>query len=148
MSEVRARTEINASLEQVWETIMDPDRLADWVTIHRGVRDVSAKPMTRGATMEQTLRMHGVSFHVHWKLVDVTAPRSADWEGRGPANSRARISYRLSGGDGRPTVFEYSNEFTPPGGRLGNVAGRVIVGAASEREANNSLARLKALLER
>jgi hypothetical protein len=39
------------------------------------------------------------------------------------------------------------NEFTPPGGRLGTVASRVIVGAASEREANSSLARLKALLE-
>ena len=34
-----------------------------------------------------------------------------------------------------------------PGGRLGNVASRVIVGATSEREASGSLARLKALLE-
>jgi hypothetical protein len=31
---------------------------------------------------------------------------------------------------------------------LGNVASRVIVGAASEREATGSLSRLKALLER
>ncbi len=46
-----------------------------------------------------------------------------------------------------PTVFEYTNEFHPPGGRLGNVASRFIVGATSEREATNSLARLKALLE-
>ena len=45
-------------------------------------------------------------------------------------------------------MFEYTNEFTAPGGRLGNVASRVLVGAASEREARNSLARLKALLER
>ena len=45
-------------------------------------------------------------------------------------------------------MFAYTNEFHLPGGRLGNVASRVIVGATSEREANNSLARLKALLER
>jgi hypothetical protein len=45
-------------------------------------------------------------------------------------------------------VFDYTNEFTPPGGRLGTVASRMIVGAASEREANNSLSRLKALVER
>ena len=45
-------------------------------------------------------------------------------------------------------MFEYTNEFTPPGGMLGNVASRVIVGAASEREAQNSLRALKRLLER
>ena len=148
MSRVQAKIQINAPIERVWETIMDPDRLGDWVTIHRSVRSVSQRPLTTGATMGQTLRMHGVSFHVDWTLSDVSPPHRADWQGRGPAGSRAAICYRLDGGDGTPTVFEYTNEFTAPGGRLGNVASRVLVGAASEREARNSLARLKALLER
>jgi uncharacterized protein YndB with AHSA1/START domain len=147
MSQVRAKIEIDAPIERVWETVMDPDRLGDWVTIHRSVQSVSHRPLTTGTTMQQTLRMHGVSFHVNWTLADVTPPRRADWEGRGPAGSRAVIAYRLTGGNDAPTVFEYTNEFTAPGGRLGNVASRVIVGAASEREAHNSLARLKALVE-
>lgn len=148
MSTVHAKIDIRAPVEQVWETVMDPARLKDWVTIHRSVSDVSAEPLTRGATMSQVLHIRGVSFHVHWTLVDVSAPHRAEWEGHGPAHSRARIQYQLSSdGDGR-TVFEYTNEFHPPGGTLGSVASRVIVGAASEREANRSLARLKALLER
>jgi hypothetical protein len=72
----------------------------------------------------------------------------AEWTGRGPAHSRARIRYELSSDDDGSTDFEYFNEFTPPGGRLGVVASRVIVGAASEREADRSLQKLKALLER
>jgi hypothetical protein len=92
--------------------------------------------------------MRGVSFHVHWTLTDVSSPHHAEWEGQGPAHSVARIRYELSGDGDGPTRFAYTNEFMPPGGRLGSVASRVIVGAASEREANNSLARLKALLER
>ena len=148
MSTVHVTTEIAAPIERVWEVVMDPSRLKDWVTIHRSVREVSANPLRKGATMEQTLHMRGVSFRVHWTLVEMNAPTHAEWEGRGPAHSRALIRYELSDdGDGR-TVFDYINEFTPPGGRLGSVASRVIVGAASEREANNSLARLKALLER
>ena len=98
--------------------------------------------------MDQVLHMRGVSFHVHWTLVDASAPNVAEWEGRGPAHSRARIRYELSGDDDGHTLFEYTNEFTVPGGRLGSVASRVIVGAASEREANGSLQRLKALVER
>jgi uncharacterized membrane protein len=98
--------------------------------------------------MDQVLAMRGVSFRVHWTLVDVNEPNHAEWEGRGPAHSEARIRYELSSDGDNQTEFNYTNEFTPPGGRLGNIASRVIVGAASEREANNSLQRLKALLER
>jgi uncharacterized protein YndB with AHSA1/START domain len=149
MSTVHAQTTIDAPAERVWETVMDPSKLKDWVTIHRSVRDVSSNPLRKGSTMEQVLQLRGVPFHVHWTLVDVNAPSHAEWEGLGPAHSRARIRYELSpaeNGDG--TVFDYLNEFTPPGGKMGAAASRVIVGAASEREANNSLRRLKTLLER
>jgi uncharacterized protein YndB with AHSA1/START domain len=148
MSTVHAHIEIDAPAQRVWETVMDPAHLKDWVTIHRSVRNVSDKPLRRGSTMDQVLHMRGVSFHVHWTLTDVSSPRHAEWEGQGPAHSVARIRYELSEeGDG-PTRFAYTNEFVPPGGRLGNVASRFIVGGTSEREANSSLARLKALLER
>ncbi len=150
MSTVHVKIEIKASPQKVWDTVMDPYKLEEWVTIHRSIRGVSDRPMRKGSTMEQVLHMRGVSFHVNWTLVNVDQPNHAEWEGRGPAHSRARIVYILSSdgdGDG-PTRFEYINEFTPPGGRLGNVASRVIVGAASEREARSSLNRLKALLEK
>jgi uncharacterized membrane protein len=148
MSTVRVKIDIDAPIERVWETVMDPERLKDWVTIHRSVKDVSQTPLRRGATMDQVLHMRGVSFRVHWTLVDLHEPDHAEWKGRGPARSEARIRYELSANGDDATTFGYTNEFTPPGGRLGNVASRVVVGAASEREANNSLERLKALLER
>jgi uncharacterized membrane protein len=148
MSTVRVRIEIEAPIERVWETVMDPHRLEDWVTIHRSLKDVSDTPLRQGATMDQVLHMRGVSFRVHWTLVDMREPNHAEWEGRGPARSQARIRYELSSDGDAQTAFDYINEFTPPGGRLGQVASRVVVGAASEREANSSLQRLKALLER
>jgi uncharacterized protein YndB with AHSA1/START domain len=148
MSTVHATIKIDVPVQRVWDTVMDPNHLKDWVTIHRSVRDVSDQPLRRGSTMEQVLHIRGVSFHVHWTLTDVTSPRHAEWEGQGPAHSLARIRYELSGDREGPTKFDYTNEFAPPGGRLGSVASRFIVGATSQREANNSLARLKALLER
>ena len=148
MSRVQVKIDLDAPIERVWETVMDPSRLKDWVTIHRAVRDVSEEPLRKGATLDQILHLRGVSFRVHWTLVDVSAPNHAEWEGRGPAHSRALIRYELSPDGESGTHFEYTNEFTPPGGRLGIVASRVIMGAVSEREANNSLVRLKELVER
>ncbi len=146
MSAVRVKIKINAPAQRVWDTIMDPRRFGEWVTIHRQVRNFST-PMTRGSTMDQVLHMRGVSFHVHWTLADCHAPNLAVWEGQGPARSKALIRYELSGDGGGPTEFAYTNEFSAPGGRLGTLASRVVVGGASEREARNSLQQLKALIE-
>jgi hypothetical protein len=98
--------------------------------------------------MDQVLHMRGVSFTVHWTLEEVDKPKRAEWVGRGPAMSRASITYRLSGPAEGPTTFEYTNEFSAPGGRLGAAASRVVVGSGPEREAHQTLARLKQLLER
>ena len=97
--------------------------------------------------MDQILQIHGVRFKVHWTLDSVIAPSSAEWHGRGPALSHALIRYALSGGREGPTQFDYVNEFHPPGGPFGDVASKVLIGNVPEREAHESLTRLKALIE-
>lgn len=148
MSTVHAQISIDASLHRVWDTVMDPHRLGEWVTIHSGVTLHSRDPTAAGARMDQMLRVVGVTFTVHWTLAAVEAPREAEWRGRGPALSRALIRYLLSGDTHGPTTFDYTNEFHAPGGALGNVASRFVIGHISEREAHDSLQRLKALIER
>jgi len=148
VSVVHVKIHIDAPVQRVWDTVMDPSRLGEWVTIHRAVRNAPDGPLQAGATMDQLMQMRGFRFQVHWTLVSVQEPNLAEWEGRGPAHSGARIRYALTDNGDGATEFEYTNEFSPPGGRLGNFASRMIVGAASEREAHNSLTRLKALVER
>jgi uncharacterized membrane protein len=148
MSTVSATIEINAPIERVWEIVMDPARLGDWVTIHKSVSNVSDSPLRSGSTMDQAMHVRGLTFRVHWTLMAVDSPRRAEWEGGGPARSTAVIRYELTTGKNGRTTFQYTNEFHPPGGRLGSVASRMIVGATSEREARKSLKRLKALVER
>jgi uncharacterized membrane protein len=148
MSIVHAQIRIDAPVRQVWDVVMDPKRLHEWVSIHRSLDSFSAGPPKKGATMVQSLRIRGVTFRVQWTLVDVNEPCLADWEGKGPAHSRARTRYELTNDGDQHTLFDYTNEFTTPGGRLGVAASRVIVGATSEREAHTSLQQLKTLVER
>ncbi len=148
MSVVHEKISIDAPIQKVWDAVMDASRLGEWVTIHRAIRNAPEGPLQPGATMEQQMQVRGFRFQVHWTLVSVQEPTLAEWKGRGPAHSGARIRYVLTDNGDGATEFEYTNEFSPPGGRLGNFASRMIVGAASEREAHNSLMRLKALLER
>jgi uncharacterized membrane protein len=147
VSEVRASIDIDAPPDQVYDVMLDADRLHEWVTIHRKVNRVDDGEPREGFEMDQTLCLRHANFKVHWTLTEAERPYAATWEGRGPAHSYARTSYRLKDLDGGRTRFEYENEFKAPGGFLGAAASRVIVGGVPEREANRSLQNLKALLE-
>jgi len=148
MTAVSASIEIAAPPQAIWDVIMDPHRFGDWVTIHRKLGKVDDGDLRAGFRVEQTLCLHHANFKVKWELAEWDEPFHAIWEGRGPAGSRARTVDDLTPLDGgRSTRFDYRNEYSSPGGFLSRVAGRVLVGGVAEREANQSLRRLKALLE-
>ena len=127
---------------------MDPERLADWVTIHRKLHKVSDRPLKEGSTLEQTLCLRGATFKVRWRVAEEENGRLARWEGKGPARSRAATEYRLAPDGNGGTHFDYRNEFKAPLGPLGAVASRALVGGVPERESKRSLQRLKSLLEK
>jgi carbon monoxide dehydrogenase subunit G len=147
VSEVVTSIEIAGSPEEVWSLAMDPERLGDWVTIHRRLHDHDSGPPRTGYEMVQTLHLRGVNFKVRWELVACKAGRHAEWHGHGPARSHAETEYNLVPVEGG-TRFDYRNEFRPPLGPLGRVASRALVGGLSQREADASLRRLKELVER
>ncbi len=142
-------TEIDlpATPQEVWDIIMDVERLDQWVSIHRGLGRHTASPPAVGSTMEQTLALRGAKFKVNWELVRCEAPYRAEWVGKGPARSKAETGYRLEEIDSG-TRFHYRNEFKAPMGPLGAVTSKALVGGIPEKEADASLAKLKELLEK
>ena len=147
MSVVTASIEINAPPERVWELVMDPSRLGEWVTIHHRLVRADDGPPHEGFEMEQQLHLRGVNITVHWRLVECRACALAVWEGRGPARSRARTEYRVST-EGTGTRFDYRNEFHPPLGPVGALASRALVGGMPKEQATLTLERLRSILER
>jgi uncharacterized protein YndB with AHSA1/START domain len=147
MSLVTASIHIAAPPQQVWEVVMDPASLEKWVTIHRKLIYAEEGTPAVGFKMDQQIHMRGVSLEVHWRLVDCSPAKLAVWEGRGPARSHARSEYVLKAEDGG-TRFDYRNEFRPPLGPVGAIVSRALVGGMPEREANRTLERLRAHMER
>lgn len=147
MSEgVSAEIEIAAPIGDVYDAMMDPGRLGEWVTIHRDLTGAPEPPLAEGDSFEQKLALAGRSFEVAWTVTRAGRPTAADWDGRGPAGSKARVAYRLEE-TGETTRVRYENSFEFPAGFLGRAAGRLLVRSPARKEAERSLERLKDLLE-
>ncbi|MCK9249305.1 MAG: SRPBCC family protein [Solirubrobacteraceae bacterium] len=148
MSAVVVTADLNAPPAEVWDVVMDPHQLERWVTIHRKLTHADDGPPRVGYRMGQRYVIRGAPVKVSWELEAMDPPHSADWAGHGPAGAGAAITYRLEPLDGGSrTRFHYSNTFSAPGGRLGAVASRALMGGVPEREAHASLARLSEVID-
>ncbi len=143
---VEGSVDVHAPPEAVYELVMDPGRLGDWVSIHDRLLEAPDGELDQGSTLAQCLRVAGTRFTVRWRVTEDDRPRRVVWEGRGPLRTRARVTYDFAGRDGG-TQFSYANEYELPGGAAGRLTGRA-VSRIARREVDRSLSRLKELAER
>jgi uncharacterized membrane protein len=143
---VKQSIDIEAPIERVWELVMDPDRLGEWVTIHDSVSDVPEGDLKKGSRFRQEMKLKKVPLKVTWEVVECDAPRQARWLGEAAAGAKAQIVYELREHDG-VTTFDYENQFELPAGKVGKLAAKAFNAMSGDREAQKSLKRLKELLE-
>jgi carbon monoxide dehydrogenase subunit G len=137
--------EIAASPERVYDVVMDPERLDEWVTIHDHLQDSPPAKLEQGSELTQCLKLAGRRFNVRWKVVENDPCERVVWDGKGPVGSHARVVYEFEP-QGQGTRFSYANEFDLPGGPLGRLAGRT-VSRFTKNALDSSLQRLKSLVE-
>jgi carbon monoxide dehydrogenase subunit G len=142
---VERTVELAAPPERVYELVMDPSRLGDWVTIHHHLEGAPPERLQRGSKLTQWLRIAGQRFKVRWTVVENEPRERVVWEGKGPVATHARVEYRFTpNGDG--TRFSYLNEYEFPGGPLGRLAGRTVA-RVTAKELDATLRRLRSLVE-
>jgi uncharacterized protein YndB with AHSA1/START domain len=138
---------IDAPPERVYDVVMDPHRLEDWVTIHDHLEDAPAGPLKKGSKLTQILKLAGRRFHVRWTVVENEPCKRVVWEGRGPVGSHARVIYEFAdSSNGDRTDFRYCNEYDLPGGPLGRLAGRGVA-RVTQKELDVTLQKLKRIIE-
>jgi uncharacterized protein YndB with AHSA1/START domain len=136
---------IEASPEKVYSTLMDPDCLGDWVTIQDELLEAPDGDLEKGSELVQRCRVAGKKFKLSWTVESADRPHKTVWKGKGPLGSKAKVTYDLAENNGG-TDFTYTNEYSLPGGPVGRLAGRAVVGASGV-EADKTLKRLKKLIE-
>src|SRR3954453_7176874 len=146
MTKLEREIHIEADPEAVYAKLMDPDCLGQWVKIRDGVLEAPDGDLEKGDELVQRCKVAGRKFKLRWKVEQADPPHKTVWRGRGPLGSKARVTYGLAANNGG-TDFTYTNEYDLPGGPVGRLAGRAVVGASGS-EADRTLERLKKLIEK
>lgn len=144
---VHESVDLEATPEEVWEKLMDPCFLEEWVSAHREIEELPELPLGQGSTFTQKLGVGPVKFKVDWEVIEADRPSLARWVGRGPAGAEAQITYRLEPDGNGGTRFQYENDYELPGGPVGKTAGKAVGSAAGKREARKSMKKLAEYFE-
>jgi carbon monoxide dehydrogenase subunit G len=144
---VERNIRIDAPPRRVYDVVMDPGRLKDWVTIHDHLEDAPDGALKKGSKLTQSLRLAGRTFKVRWTVVENDPCKRVVWEGHGPVGSHARVMYEFGESSNHEcTDFHYTNEYDLPGGPLGRIAGRGVA-RVTQKELDHTLQKLKAITE-
>jgi carbon monoxide dehydrogenase subunit G len=146
MSKLEREIHIDAPAEEVYDKLTDPECLGEWVTVQDELEEAPSGNVKAGDTLVQRMKVAGRKFRIKWHVDEAERPSRVVWTGKGPMGSKAKATYeiRKNGDDG--VTFSYMNEYALPGGPVGRLAGRAVVGASGS-EADRSLERLKKLIE-
>ncbi len=146
MTKLEREIHIDAWPDVVYDRLTNPHCLGEWVTIQEELEEAPDGELKEGDRVVQRMKVAGQKFRIKWHVDEAERPSRIVWTGKGPMGTKAKATYeiRTNGDDG--CTFVYMNEYDLPGGPVGKMAGRAIVGA-SGGEADRSLERLKKLVE-
>jgi uncharacterized protein YndB with AHSA1/START domain len=140
MGNVTNTTELPATPDQVWEKLANPSSYKEWLATHAGLAD-DPGTLTQGTTFKEKVKIMGMPGEVNWTVEEAVVNELLVMDGKGPMGTKMRTEFRITNGAGTTTV-EYAAEFG--GAALGPMMGPLT--KESEKAANESLERLKALL--
>jgi uncharacterized protein YndB with AHSA1/START domain len=122
MSVVRASEVVEASPQEVWAVISDPNNLPLWNRRIREVRDVPEHGLKEGTTYWTRLSFLGVSARVDAEVEEVDPPRFSRIRLTGPVEATVR-TWVSPAGAGRSRL-EHEIEYHLRGGPVGELLAR------------------------
>ena len=131
MSVVRQWIVVEASPQDVWDTVSNPRHLPRWNRYIRSVHDVPENGLRKGASYWTEMRVMGVTFRVKAQVEELDPPRFSRVRLSGPLEATVRTWIRAVGT--RRSRLEHEVEYRLRGGPLGALIARglQVVGAPS-----------------
>ncbi len=108
-------------------------------------REVSDRPLHRGCTFRQTIRVLGRELDSEWSITELEPGRHVAYEATAPMGGLLTMKQTVVPREARSRV-RLEIDYELPGGLVGDMLEHIVEGQ-NEREAERSLQNLKELLD-
>jgi len=132
--------------EHVFGVLSDIERLPEFSEMTVAVRNGPGRAVLAGDHFEQAIKVLGVELETNWEVVEVVPNSLLRVEGTSHGKGRASLTQQVSP-DGTGSRVTFTVDYDPPFGVLGEIADKLVFERRNEDQADEILARLKALCE-
>ncbi len=146
MGTIARSTTIDCPPAEVFAVLANVERLPEFSDMTVAVRGGPGRDLQAGDRFEQVVKLLGQALETEGEVAEVTAPSLLRFEGKATAGATATLVERLTPA-GSGTHVELEVDYDLPLGILGDAVDAVYLHGKNEEQADQILARLKALCE-
>ncbi len=144
MGHISRTIHIEATPEQVFDLVTNPERLREWQVPAAEVKDITGAPGTVGLGWTTASTFAGRKMENHMSVTAVERPRSFEVKGTGSGTGTMRGRFEPAAGGTDVTI---ESEYEMPLGFIGDAANKLFFEKSFAESWDKSLAKLKALVE-
>ena len=146
MTHIAREITIDSTPSRAFALLRNLDRLTELSEMTVEVRNGPGRDIKAGDRFDQIVKVAGLEIDTEWEVTAMVPDSLIRVEGRSKSNGRASLTERVMA-VGDACRVELEVDYDPPFGLLGELADKALFESRHEDEAEQILARLKALCE-
>ena len=143
MPESEGSVTINMTIENVFDTIVDPEKMSH--VFFSMVTDIKGKPGELGSYAIWIYPVAGMKIRAKTTVTEVDKPRRLVQEMSGTMSGKWIWNLEQ---DGQAVKVDFCIEYNVPGGILGKIADKLFLGRMNQKNLDKTLQSLKAYCEK
>ena len=146
MKRLHMTAHYDAPIEHVFEMGTDYRRWPEWNTVYTVVDEVTGPPAAVGTRVHAEMRFLGRTMDGWAEVIESDPPRMLRFSGASEQGGTLGYVFRMSPAGGG-TDFEVETEYELPAGLFGQIADKLFLERAVERQLRHAMENFKALVE-
>jgi uncharacterized protein YndB with AHSA1/START domain len=146
MGHFKVTPHFEAPIERVFALSVDPLRIPEWAPSIFEVKDATPGPMTLGSTYTAVTKLLGRHLDIRYEITEIDSPRLLTAVGTASNGGRVLLRTRLTPA-ASGTDAELEVDYDLPIGFLGEIADKLFVEQAMERDMRHGVENFRSIVE-
>ena len=144
MPRVETSVTINAPIEKVFHTIIEPELTPQWSSGVSEVTTIKGNPEEKGSSVDLAYHVLGMKFTQHMITSEIEKPRKVIYQMTGGLSGTAEFVLEPRG---QATKVDTRIDYSVPGGIIGKIANQLLLERMNRRNIESTAEGLKIFCE-